>query len=161
MINPRRINQMYQAIEHGIPWQEMELEPPLSDEEIEFFEDVKREYDETVTEFGSCSLEPVELNWEDIPDIYHDDEGELRAMAAADEPRMTVGAIGRIDHGKTSLTAAIQSVISEQERAHTGSSPSTSTSTWTGSSPTSAGELRSSPGSRCATGRGNPRRRTT
>ena len=39
-------------------------------------------------------------------------------MAAADEPRMTVGAVGRIDHGKTSLTAAIQSVISEQERAH-------------------------------------------
>ena len=44
-------------------------------------------------------------------------------MAAADEPRMTVGAIGRIDHGKTSLTAAIQSVISKQERAYAGIVP--------------------------------------
>lgn len=72
MVNPRRINQMYVAIEHGIPWQEMELDPPLNDEEIEFFEGVKRDYDEMVARYGSCSLEPVELNWEDVPEIYHD-----------------------------------------------------------------------------------------
>lgn len=71
-INPRRENQMYQAIQAGIPWQEMTLTPPLNDEEIEFFEAVKKEYDEVVAEFGSCELAPAELNWEDIPDIYHD-----------------------------------------------------------------------------------------
>ena len=75
MINPRRINQMYQAIMAGVRWQELKLDPPLNDEEIEFFEDVKQEYDETVAEFGSCELQPAELNWEDIPgDIYHDEQ---------------------------------------------------------------------------------------
>lgn len=70
MINARRINQMYAAIEHGVRWQDMELDPPLNAEEIEFFEGVKKDYDETVEKYGSCQFEPVELNWEDIPDIY-------------------------------------------------------------------------------------------
>lgn len=72
MINPRRINQMYAAIMGGVPWQDMELDPPLSDEEIALFEAVKEEYDEDVARYGSCELQPVELNWEDIPDVYGD-----------------------------------------------------------------------------------------
>ena len=71
-MNPRRINQMYAAIMNGVRWQDMQLDPPLSDEEIGFFEDVKAEYDEDVARYGSCELQPAELNWEDVPDIYHD-----------------------------------------------------------------------------------------
>lgn len=73
MINPRRINQMYQAIMAGVPWQDMTLDPPLNDEEIEFYGGVKEDYDKEVARWGSCVLQPAELNWEDIPDIYHDE----------------------------------------------------------------------------------------
>ena len=71
-MNGRRINQMYIAIMNGVPWQDMTLDPPLDKEEIEFVEAVKAEYDEDVAKYGSCSLQPVEINWEDIPEIYHD-----------------------------------------------------------------------------------------
>ena len=61
VINPRRINQMYVAIMNGVPWQDMRLDPPLDEEEIEFFEAVKEEYDEDVAKYGSCELQLLDL----------------------------------------------------------------------------------------------------
>jgi hypothetical protein len=61
VINPRRINQMYVAIMHGVPWQDMRIDPPLDEEEIEFFEAVKEEYDEDVAKYGSCELQLLDL----------------------------------------------------------------------------------------------------
>jgi len=71
-IMPRRMNQIQMAVMHEIPWQEMELDPPLNPQEIEFFESTKATYDEMVAKYGSCEFQPVELDWDEIPDIYHD-----------------------------------------------------------------------------------------
>lgn len=76
MIDPRRENQMMAAIMAGIPWRDMELDPPLDEEEVAFFEAVRQEHAEMVAEYGSCALQPSELDWDEIPDVYHDDDDD-------------------------------------------------------------------------------------